>query len=147
MASARRAELEAHIRQYAQHEALVPPLMREELIQHAHCIARKLTAPVTEIPYIALFLNNAIWADVIASIPFERRLLLLPQCLSKRVACTATRDNLGLLCAQCGACAIGHLQAEADRLGYVTLVAEGTTVVSKLLTSGKVDAVIGIGCM
>lgn len=147
MESARRVTLEAHICHYAQHESLVPPLMREELMQHAQCIARKLAAPDTEIPYIALFLNNAIWSDVIAGIPFERRLLLLPQCLSKRVSCSATRDNLGLLCAQCGACAIGHLQAEADRLGYVTLVAEGTTVVSKLLTSGKVDAVIGIGCM
>jgi geranylgeranyl pyrophosphate synthase len=80
-------------------------------------------------------------------VPYERRLLLLPQCLANAAVCKADRDGLGLLCAQCGGCAIGELQAEADRLGYVTLVAEGTTVVSKLLTSGKVDAVVGVGCM
>jgi geranylgeranyl pyrophosphate synthase len=48
---------------------------------------------------------------------------------------------------QCGGCCIGRIQAEAEKLGYVVLIAEGTTVVTKLLESGKVDAVMGVSCM
>ncbi len=139
--------LEHAVVAYAANERLVPPLTTEELSAHARCAAAAAGAAPDELPYVLVLLNNVLWADVVARIPYERRLLLLPQCLSNTEVCRADRDGLGLLCAQCGGCAIGALQAEADRLGYVTLVAEGTTVVSKLLTSGKVDAVIGVGCL
>ena len=144
---ARRLMLEKAVVDYVARERLVPPLTGEELTAHARCAAASAQATAEEDAYVAVLLNNALWADVIAGIPYERRLLLLPQCLANRAVCQADRDGLGLLCKQCGGCSIGVLQAEADRLGYVTLVAEGTTVVGKLLTSGKVDAVIGVGCM
>ena len=143
----RRLSLERAVAEYVARERLVPPLTAEELSAHAGCAAAAAQALEDEVAYVSVLLNNVLWSDVVAGVPYERRLLLLPQCLSKPDLCKAERDGLGLLCAQCGGCAIGALQAEADRLGYVTLVAEGTTVVSKLLTSGKVDAVIGVGCM
>lgn len=143
----RRMALESAVVSYAERERLVPPLTAEELSAHAKCAASAVTAAADELPYVSVLLNNVLWADVVEGVPYERRLLLLPQCLADAEVCRAERDGLGLLCAQCGGCSIGTLQAEADRLGYVTLVAEGTTVVSKLLTSGKVDAVIGVGCL
>ena len=143
----RRLALERAVADYAVRERLVPPLTAEELAAHARCAASSVQAAAEELPYVSVLLNNVLWADVVAGVPYERRLLLLPQCLSDTAVCRADRDGLGLLCAQCGGCAIGELQVEADRLGYVTLVAEGSTVVSKLLTSGKVDAVIGVGCL
>lgn len=144
---ARRLALERAVVAYAAHERLVPPLTAEELAAHAQCAALDVQVSAAELPYVSVLLNNVLWADVVAGVPYERRLLLLPMCLSNTAVCRAERDGLGLLCVQCGGCAIGELQGEADRLGYVTLVAEGTTVVSKLLTSGKVDAVIGVGCL
>jgi len=143
----RRLALERAVAAYATRERLVPPLTADELAAHARCAAAAVSAAEEELPYISVLLNNVLWAGVVASVPYERRLLLLPQCLANKEVCKADRDGFGLLCAQCGACPIGELQSEADRLGYVTLVAEGTTVVSKLLTSGKVDAVIGVGCL
>jgi len=143
----RRTELALAVSAYVARECLVPPLTADELDAHARCAAAVAGMTPEELPYVMLVLNNALWADVVAGIPCERRLLLLPQCLSHTPDCEAERDGLGLLCAQCGKCAIGTLQTEADRLGYVTLVAEGTTVVSKLLSSGKIDAVIGVGCL
>ncbi|MEI7898628.1 MAG: polyprenyl synthetase family protein [bacterium] len=143
----RRLALEKAVGTYVDQERLVPPLTSEELADQARCAASVAQAFPDEYAYVAVLLNNALWADVVADIPYERRLLLLPQCLANRAVCQAEHDGLGLLCKQCGGCSIGWLQAEADRLGYVTLVAEGTTVISKLLTSGKVDAVIGVGCM
>ena len=144
---ARRIELEGAVVSYMTCEQLVPPLTADELIAHAKCAAVSAGMTVAELPYVTLLLNNALWRDVVSSVPCERRLLLLPLCLAHPEACRAERDNFGLLCAQCGNCVIGTLQAEADRLGYVTLVAEGSTVVSKLLSSGKVDTVIGVGCL
>jgi geranylgeranyl pyrophosphate synthase len=143
----RRQVLERAVVSYVSRERLVPPLTAEELSAHSGCAASAVQASVDELAYVSVLLNNVLWADVVAGVPYERRLLLLPQCLANTEVCRADRDGLGLLCAQCGGCSIGDLQTEADRLGYVTLVAEGTTVVSKLLTSGKVDAVIGVGCM
>jgi len=143
----RRITLERAVAGYVERERLVPPLTSGELDAHSRCAASAAQAESEELSYVSVLLNNVLWSDVIAGVPYERRLLLLPQCLANKAVCRADRDGLGLLCAQCGGCSIGVLQAEADRLGYVTLVAEGTTVVSKLLTSGKVDAVIGVGCM
>lgn len=143
----RRLALEQAAAAYARRERLVPPVTADELMAHARLAAVSMHAEPSDLLFVAVLLNNVLWADVIAGVPYERRLLLLPQCLADAKVCRADRDALGLLCAQCGGCAIGTLQAEADRLGYVTLVAEGTTVVSKLLSSGKVDAVVGVGCL
>ncbi len=143
----RRFTLGRAVADYVAREKLVPPLTDNELASHVHGLVANFAVEQGELAFAAVLLNNAVWMDVVVAIPFERRLLLLPQCLAHTETCRAERDALGLICAQCGACAIGTLQAEADRLGYVSLVAEGTTVVTKLLVSGKVDAVIGVGCL
>jgi geranylgeranyl pyrophosphate synthase len=56
-------------------------------------------------------------------------------------------DEFGLLCEQCGQCPTGDFQEEAEKLGYVVLIAEGTTVVTKLLETGQVEAIIGVSCL
>jgi geranylgeranyl pyrophosphate synthase len=61
--------------------------------------------------------------------------------------CRATFDEFGLLCRQCGQCSIQDLQAEAERLGYAVLVAEGSAVVTSLIQTGKIDAIIGVSCL
>ena len=57
---------------------------------------------------------------------FDRRLLLMPKCLRVEDKCPAPFDDFGLLCKQCGLCTIQEMQAEAERLGYAVLVAEGS---------------------
>src|SRR4029434_6206908 len=79
--------------------------------------------------------------EQLATIPFERRLLLLPKCLRVESKCPAPFDELGLLCKQCGLCTIQDLQAEAERLGYAVLVSEGSALVMALIHTGKIDAV------
>ena len=143
----RREEFEKAVINYVKANLLVPPLTESEILQHATCVQSILDAKDDEIIYISLLINNHIWLDTIRRIPYERRLLLLPRCLANPDVCKAEQDSIGLLCAQCGGCVIGTIQAKAEKLGYITMVAEGTTVVSKLLSSGKVDSVIGIGCL
>jgi hypothetical protein len=143
----RREEFEKAVIQYVNNNLLVPPLTESEILQHAGCVQSILGADSDELIYISLLINNHVWLDTFSRIPYERRLLLLPRCLSNPEVCKAEKDSIGLLCTQCGGCVIGTLQAKAEKLGYITMVAEGTTVVSKLLSSGKVDSVIGVGCL
>ena len=55
--------------------------------------------------------------------------------------------SLGLLCKECGLCSIEDLQAEAEKLGYAVLTAEGSAIVMAILETGKVDAIVGVSCL
>jgi len=138
-----RNEVQQAVVAYASANCLVPPFSMEELRDHAE----KINANPGMVEYVMVLLNNEVWCETVASIPYNRRLLLLPQCLRDFKNCPATLDEFGLLCEECGRCNIGELQALAEDLGYVVLVAEGSTVVSKLLEGGKVDAVVGVSCL
>jgi geranylgeranyl pyrophosphate synthase len=88
-----------------------------------------------------------VWTEQLASVPFDRRLLLLPKCMRVEDKCPAPFDEFGLLCKQCGLCTIQDLQEEAERLGYAVLVAEGSALVMALIQSGKIDAIVGVSCL
>lgn len=92
-------------------------------------------------------INNQLWLETVARIPYERRLLLLPKCLSKHGACEGEYDEFGLLCHGCGRCHLPLLQAKAEQLGALSIVAEGFTQVIELIENNVVDAVIGVSCL
>lgn len=145
-AGERRQVLDA-VRAYAAGLHVVPPLPLEELRRHAERILEGMQGDPAHRDYVAVLLNNELWRDTFASTPFERRLLLLPKCLRPSETCGAKFDALGLLCERCGQCSIGALQAEAERLGYSVLVAEGSAVVMALIQAKKVEALLGVSCL
>jgi geranylgeranyl pyrophosphate synthase len=128
-------------------DTLVPPLVLDELKIHAETVvARTGTDPLYR-DYVGVLINNEVWTDQLATVPFERRLLLLPKCLRVEDKCPAPFDEFGLLCKQCGLCTIQDLQEEAERLGYAVLVAEGSALVMALIQSGKIEAIVGVSCL
>ena len=90
---------------------------------------------------------NEFWRDQVASIPFNRRLLLLPHCLKNAEGCPADYDEFGLDCKKCGACSVADFKVKAEELGYKVLVSEGTPIVLKIIVSGHVDAIVGVACL
>jgi geranylgeranyl diphosphate synthase type II len=131
----------------ARRETLVPPLVLDELrVQADVLVAQGEVDPVYR-DYAGILINNEVWSEHLAAVPFERRLLLLPKCLRVEDKCPAPFDEFGLLCKQCGLCTIQDLQEEAERLGYAVLVAEGSALVMALIQSGKVDAIVGVSCL
>ena len=56
-------------------------------------------------------------------------------------------DEFGLVCARCGLCSIRDLQEEAERLGYAVLVAEGSDLVTSIIQTGKIGAIVGVSCL
>ena len=50
-------------------------------------------------------------------------------------------------CKDCGECMLTDLRADARRLGYRVMIAEGSPVVMKLILGGHVDAIVGVACL
>jgi geranylgeranyl diphosphate synthase, type II len=131
----------------ANRAALTPPLLLDELRRHAERVVAQAGVPALYTDYTGVLLNSEVWREQLAAVPFERRLLLLPKCLRVEERCPAPFDELGLLCKNCGLCTIQDLQAEAERLGYAVLVAEGSALVMALIQTGKIDAIVGVSCL
>jgi len=126
---------------------LVPPLTLHEIESHADRLLQQTHLDVACRGFLMVLIGNEVWRETVAATPFERRILMLPKCVQSSKRCKAESDALGLLCEGCGNCAVGGIQDEAEALGYVVLVAEGTTAVSALLARGEADTIIGVSCL
>src|SRR5436190_23521395 len=69
------------IRRYVAEYNPVPPLPMDQLKEHADHIVGLLKCDPIYRDYIGVLLNNEMWRETLASVPYERRLLLLPKCL------------------------------------------------------------------
>ncbi len=138
-----------NIKQYVEKDSPVPPMPLDELEEHAKEILKRMgrEGERTYLHYTAVCLNNEMWRETLAEIPYERRLLLMPKCLRVEEKCPAPFDEFGLLCKQCGLCSIQDFQNEAERLGYAVLVAEGSAIVMSLIQTGQIEAIVGISCL
>lgn len=135
------------IRNYVAEHTPVPPMPQDELKVHADRVIGLLKCDPIYRDYIGVLISNEMWREALAGVPYERRLLLLPKCLRVESKCPAPFDEFGLLCKQCGLCSIQDLQAEAERLGYAVLVAEGSAIVMSLIQTGKIEAIVGVSCI
>src|SRR5256884_8956705 len=135
------------VRHYVAEYNPIPPLPLEQLKEHADRVMQLLQCDPVYRDYIGVLMNNEMWRETLASVPYERRLLLLPKCLRVESKCPAPFDEFGLLCKQCGLCTIQDLQSEAEKLGYAVLVAEGSAIVMSLIQTGKIEAIVGVSCL
>lgn len=135
------------VRNYVAEFNPVPPQPADELKVHADRVVAQLGCDPIFRDFIGVLLNNEMWREQLAGVPFERRLLLLPKCLRVEAKCPAPFDEFGLLCKQCGLCSIQDLTVEAEKLGYAVLVAEGSAIVMSLIQTGKIEAIVGVSCL
>src|SRR3712207_548264 len=132
------------IREYVAAERPVPPMPMDELRVHADKVVERAGVDPKYRDYTAVLINNEAWREHLATIPYDRRLLLMPKCLRVESKCPAPFDEFGLLCKKCGLCSIQDLQDEAERLGYAVLVAEGSAIVMAIIQTGKSEAIVGV---
>ena len=135
------------VRHYVTEQTLVPPVPMEDLKVHADELVAALGTKEIYRDYIGILINNELWRETLAAVPFERRLLMVPKCLRVEAKCPAPFDEFGLLCKSCGLCSIQDLEYEAEKLGYAALVAEGSAIVMSLIQTGKIDAIVGVACI
>jgi geranylgeranyl pyrophosphate synthase len=127
--------------------SLTPPLSMDDLSDISLRLIRTHRLDKALQGWLMVEVNNGVWKEVVASVPYDKRILLLPQCLRNSARCPADVDELGLLCRRCNNCSIPRLQDKAEAMGMITLVAEGFAPVIGLMESGVVDTVIGVGCL
>ncbi len=144
---AERNRIKKQIEIYVRQKQIVPPVPMSELKIVADDFLSYAELDPNYRDYVAVLLNNESWKDTLATIPYNRRLLLLPKCLRVEDKCPAPFDEFGLLCKNCGLCTIEELQREAERLGYAVLVAEGSAIVMAIIETGKIDAIVGVSCL
>ncbi len=123
------------------------PLTKEDSREHTKKLLDQLNLPEGYTGFTLVSIANEFWREQIASIPFNRRLLLLPHCLKNAEGCPADYDEFGLDCRKCGACSVADFKVKAEKLGYKVLVSEGTPIVLKIIVSGHVDAIVGVACL
>jgi len=133
--------------EYVRRQKLIGPLSINELRKHCENIISSSDIKAEHLDFLAVLVNNQIWRQAVASIPYNKRLLLLPKCLRDSENCPAAFDRLGLLCENCGSCRIGDIKSQAEQLGYTVLIAEGSPIVMSLIETGKIEAVIGASCL
>ena len=117
--------------------------MRKQLEQWAKSI-------VDNEDYLAwtmVLIGSRLWLRRVVAVPITQRLLLLPHCLRNAKQCPAAYDAEGLHCRQCGACELGRLKSVAETLGYHVLIAEGSPIVMQWILSGRISAILGVGCL
>jgi geranylgeranyl pyrophosphate synthase len=149
-----RTRLRKALRDFVQRQNLCPPVSLKQLEELADIFIASSSALNSQLstlnyyrPWLMVEIHNQLWLPIVAGIPHERRLLMLPKCLSKYGACQAEFDAYGLLCHRCGRCNIPRLQDKAEQLGGLSIVAEGFTQVIELIENRVVDAVIGVSCL
>lgn len=142
-----RFRLRTIAREYVSGRNLIAPLPVEELTRHASALIQIAGGEASWRDFAAVLLNNEIWLETVATVPYERRLLLLPKCLRSEENCRGHFDEFGLICRRCGCCVIRDLLSEAEKLGYAVLVAEGSQVVTSLLQARRIDAIVGVSCL
>ena len=135
------------VRHYVAEQTLVPPVPLGDLKIHADKLVAALNTKEIYRDYIGILINNELWRETLAAVPFERRLLMVPKCLRVEAKCPAPFDEFGLLCKSCGLCSIQDFEYEAEKLGYAVLVAEGSAIVMSLIQTGKIDAIVGVACI
>lgn len=142
-----RETLRSNLRTFIAQHKPVPPLSTQELRRLSEQFVSEYQIDPRYLDYSIVLFNSEVWRDQLATVPFERRLLLLPKCLRIEDKCPAPFDEFGLLCKQCGLCTIQELQEEAEKLGYAVLVAEGSALVMAIIETGKIDAIVGVSCL
>ncbi len=140
-------KLRSNVSKFLENKRLTAPLNQEMLLKLATEFIYQFPYNQGYIKLIAILINNATWQPVVASVPFDRRVLLLPKCIRNSNGCAAEIDELGLLCQFCGGCKLEDYIQKAEALGYHVIVSEGTGAVSVLLSSGQIECVIGVACL
>lgn len=142
-----REKVKAEAERFAAGLDKAKPFLKNELEGHGRQLLQEMDLPEKYLGFAMVLVGNFFWKQQFLSIPFERRMLLLPHCLKHAEGCPAEYTEVGLDCEACGACSIADYKVKAEQLGYKVLVAEGSPIVLKIILAGYVDGILGVACL
>jgi len=93
-------------------------------------------------------LKNKAFEKEFKKVPFEDRIIFIPQCMRNSKKCQAELADDGYECKRCGACDIDEIISLADDLGYKKVyIVPGGSMVRKIIKKTNPGAVIGVACI
>lgn len=144
---AQREEIKAAAEKFLEHLDKSNAYSKNEMEQVSRDLMAQMNLPEKYLGFTMVMIGNFFWKRQLISIPYNKRLLLLPHCLKHAEGCPAEYDEFGLDCEKCGACSIADYKVRAEQLGYKVLVAEGSPIVLKIIVEGYVDGILGVACL
>ncbi len=108
-------------------------------------LSRVFNVEDTLVDEIGVKVRNDVNHSKFIKIPANKTLIFLPHCLRHR-ECKANLAKEGLICTNCGKCAIGAIKKKAEPMGYRIYIVPGSSFVKKIVKENKFEAVIGIAC-
>jgi len=115
-------------------------------IQKLEQFAGKMGVDEKDLFQLYVKTKNSASRDKFASIPYNERILLLPQCLRSR-ECPAELEEYGYECQECGKCNLKELIHMAKTLGYKgTFILPGGSIAKKIFLKVKPKAGLGVAC-
>ena len=76
-----RTVLREAIKEFVSREEYLPPISLKKLKELARKILCEQGSDESYAEWAMVELHNRVWLNVVAAIPYERRILMLPQCL------------------------------------------------------------------
>lgn len=101
-----RGEIRKKVQKFFSDRKIMPPVSYGQLAVYADILISQNNWDESHKAFVMVCGGNEIWRPIVGSIPFERRMLLLPMCLRNSKLCSGVEDELGLLCSECGNCNI-----------------------------------------
>ncbi|MBN1383903.1 MAG: DUF116 domain-containing protein [Elusimicrobia bacterium] len=81
------------------------------------------------------------------SVPADKRIIFVPQCLRNVKKCKAEEFGSFYICAGCGACKIAAIQKAATDKGYIAVrILKGGSTVKKAVRDLRPKAILGVAC-
>src|SRR5213593_279212 len=87
-----REQIKRLVERYVESARPVPPLPLEDLRAHSNSFIALNGIDAIYRDYAAVLINSEMWREQLASVPYERRLLLLPKYLRVQDSCPAPFD-------------------------------------------------------
>ena len=94
---------------------------------------------------VGIHLRNYINRKEFLSVPKEKRVIFIPQCL-RSTKCPAKLTPDGIKCLDCGLCGIGEAKRYAESLGYKFFIVPGSSFIKRLIKKHQPGAILGVGC-
>jgi hypothetical protein len=115
-------------------------------LQKLEQIATKVGVEEEELFQLYVETKNRSLVKNFAAIPYNERVLLLPQCLRSR-DCPAELGKYGYECQECGRCIVEKIKHVTEKLGYKgTFILPGGSIAEKILLEIKPKASLGVAC-
>jgi hypothetical protein len=108
----------------------------------------KLTKKSKEDSYITFTVKqNKLQEQKFASVPSNKRIVLVPHCMRSTIICTAIEKDGYYICGECGNCKIAQISKLVKELNYMALyIVKGGRIISKIIKEQKPQAIVGVAC-